>query len=95
MRRESKQILLKIDPDQLWRIMLRLKRHEVRECNDTDRDFQVGDTLFLTGYYREEKENTGGWALCVVTDITHGGTYGLPPNLCVMTIDLLRSSDDK
>lgn len=79
--------LLKIDPSQFDEIRLGLKRHEVRRCDD--RKFKCGDTLRLMSFGRvEQRYHHGSELLATVTDITRGGEYGLPENICVMTIRL-------
>lgn len=59
------------------------KRHEVRRCDD--RDFRVGDLLIL-----EEVESSGAYtgeqSLLEVTHITPAGHYGLPDDVCVMSV---------
>jgi hypothetical protein len=59
------------------------KTHEVRK---NDRDFKVGDILHLYEWNPETKEYTGLWTDVRVNYISEGGTFGLPTNLCVMSI---------
>lgn len=75
---------LKIDPEQLQSLKDGTKRHEVRDCSD--RTFAVGDLLCLHEFDRKTQEYTGQSACFSVSNITSGGTYGLPANLCVMSV---------
>lgn len=79
---------LKTWPDPFEAIWRGEKTHEVRRA---DRPFKVSDALLLRemvpalgeqtiGYY------TGRRILVEVTHITPGGTWGLPDDLCVMSI---------
>lgn len=79
--------ILKIDPAQFDEIRLGYKRHEVRRTDD--RAFKFGDILCLQSFDRvEQRFHRDDELLATVTDITRGGTYGLPEDLCVMTIRL-------
>lgn len=73
------------------------KTHEVRA---NDRDFQEGDVLHLrewrpdqignlTGNVIRKGEYTGDELLVRVTHVTPGGNFGLPENLCCMSIKVL------
>ena len=68
----------------LQAILKRDKRFEYRKA---DRDFRVGDYLFLT-----EVIDTGGAgygrALVIVDYILHGPDFGIPEGYCIMTITL-------
>ena len=59
------------------------KTHEVRR---NDRGFAVGDFLRL----REYEPSNGGYTdrviLARVSYVSEGGTWGLPPDLCVLSI---------
>ncbi len=63
------------------------KRYEIRV---TDRDYRVGDELLLREWVPDVKwrstKYTGSFVLVVVTYMTKGGEWGLPDNLCVMSI---------
>lgn len=59
------------------------KTHEIRV---NDRNYQVGDYLFLREYDPTLKEYTGNECAVLVTYITEGGSWGLPENICVMSI---------
>ena len=60
------------------------KTHEVRK---DDRNFKVGDVLVLRQWLSLAHEYTGREARVVVTHKTTG--YGLPDDMCVMSIRLL------
>lgn len=75
---------LKLDPVQFAAVVDGTKRHEVRDT--TDRTFAVGDLLVLREFDRAAQCYTGNTHLRVVSNITAGGSYGLPKNLCVMSI---------
>jgi len=74
---------LKTWPEPFRALLSLRKTYEVRL---NDRDFQAGDTLVL----KEWEPDTGrytGWVLqCSVTYISHGGTWGLPDDICVMAL---------
>lgn len=60
-----------------------LKKHEVRV---NDRCFQLGDDLRLREWNPETETYTGRYVVAQITYITEGGTFGLPPDLIVMSI---------
>lgn len=70
------------------------KRHEVRV---NDRDFKEGDELLLREFNDGKcamnlfaaRGYTGREQRVRVTYITPGGAWGLPPNICVMSIELI------
>jgi len=59
------------------------KTHEVRV---NDRDFREGDELYLREYDPDTERYTGRHILATISYITPGGTFGLPENLCVMSL---------
>lgn len=61
------------------------KTHEIRKA---DRPFAVGDVLLLREWSPESGAYTGREATVDVTYITPGGAWGLPPDLCVMSVTL-------
>lgn len=75
--------VLKTWPKPFSAILTFHKRHEVRRA---DRDFQVGDLLHLREYNPETQQYTGRECSCRVNYITRPGTFGLPADLCVMSI---------
>jgi hypothetical protein len=42
-------------------------------------------------FVAELQEYTGRHVMAVVTYITHGGSWGMPPDLCVLGIEVLTS----
>lgn len=60
------------------------KTHEVRDT--TDRNFVVGDVLELHEFDPATNAFSGLYESRAVTHITPGGSFGLPPNLCVMSL---------
>jgi hypothetical protein len=61
------------------------KLHEIRVY---DRPYCVGDTLRLRRWDPATKRYTGRETTRVITYITHGGEWGLPPMLAVLSIAL-------
>lgn len=61
------------------------KTHEVRV---NDRCFEVGDGILLEEFNPDTQRYTGATCLVAITYISKGGTFGLPENLCVMSIHL-------
>lgn len=64
------------------------KKHEIRV---NDRDYRAGDSLVLQEYEPEVGRYTGREIIVQVTYLTPGGTWGLPANVCVMSIHPLHS----
>lgn len=59
------------------------KRFEIRKA---DRAFCVGDGLKLNLWDPEREEYQGSYWLGEITYICHGGEWGLPDDLCVLSI---------
>lgn len=59
------------------------KTHEVRK---NDRGFKVGDILHLHEWDPQTEKYTGRWTSVRVNYISEGGSFGLPSDLCVMSI---------
>jgi ParB family chromosome partitioning protein len=75
---------LKTWPDEFVAVIHGEKRHEIRK---TDRDFAVSDTLRLREYRPTAGGSyTGREASYLVTYLTRGGAWGLPADLCVMSL---------
>ncbi len=84
---------LKTWPGPFQAVLDGTKRHEIRV---NDRGFAVGDTLILEewipnlGILPADAPPYDGyterWQHVRVTYMTSGGEWGLPPNLCVMSI---------
>ncbi len=82
---------LKTWPAEFAEVLSGRKTHEIRK---TDRPFAVGDTLLL----REWDPTRGTWGghtgkalAVVVTALTPGGTWGLPSNVCAMSIRVAKA----
>ncbi len=76
---------LKIWPQQFMAVLGDQKKHEVRV---NDRDFRESDEIMLKEWDPNTKSYTGRHILTKVTNLTEGGTFGLPKNLVVMTIQV-------
>lgn len=74
---------LKTVPAAFWAVCNGSKKHELRK---NDRCFKVGDELLLEEW--DADNYTGNQVLVRVTYITPGGRFGLPEDLCVMSIKL-------
>jgi hypothetical protein len=59
------------------------KRHELRK---NDRAYCVGDVLVVQEFDPDLKEYTGAHQTLTVTHITMGGSFGLPEDLCIMSV---------
>lgn len=75
---------LKTWPEQFRAVAQGWKRHETRV---NDRDFNRGDTLILREYDPDREKYTGKSLEAQVVWINKGD-FGLPTDLCVMTIRL-------
>jgi len=75
---------LKTWPEPFKAVVSGRKTHEIRVG---DRPFGVGDTLMLCEYDPRKREYTAMTCNVRVTYITLGGSFGLPDNLCVMSIE--------
>jgi len=62
------------------------KRHEIRK---PDRDFKVWDRLYLREYNNTLKSYTGRWMEVEVTYMTKPGEWGIPNNICILSIQVL------
>jgi hypothetical protein len=74
---------LKTWPTAFRAILSGKKTYEIRK---NDRNFKVGDHLLLKEYFRDIGEYSGQELKVVVTYMTGGGEWGLPDDLCVMSI---------
>lgn len=74
---------LKTWPEPFTAIAMGEKRHEIRKA---DRPFAVGDTLRLREWDPATKTYSGHTMLRTVTYLTRGGEWGLPADLCVMSL---------
>jgi len=76
---------LKTWPKQFGAVLGGSKKHEVRV---NDRNFQEGDELLLQEWDPEKQRYTGRHILAAVSYMTRGGQFGLPENLCVMSLQI-------
>ena len=67
------------------------KRFEIRR---NDRAFKVGDVLRLREWDHEAERHTGREVCTEVTYIVPGGSWGLPDDLCVMSIRTITRTVD-
>jgi len=74
---------LKIWPKQFEAVRINQKRFEIRV---NDRDFKEGDLLVLEEWDPTTKTYSGRVVYRVVGFIEKG-SWGLPPNLCVMSLE--------
>ncbi len=74
---------LKCWPEPFQAIWDGSKRHEVRI---NDRDYNEGDELLLREFDSFTAKYTGRTIRAKVGYVTEGGSWGLPDNLCVMTL---------
>ena len=74
---------LKIWPVQFEAVREKRKTHEVRR---NDRDFHERDLLFLEEWDPVRQGYTGQSLLRAVTFVTPGGAWGLPEEICVLSI---------
>jgi hypothetical protein len=64
-----------------------VKAYEVRK---NDRGFAVGDDLYLREFDPETSTYSGRVLGGEVTFMTNGGTFGLPDELCVLGVAVVR-----
>lgn len=81
--REPVEHELKIWPSQFAALLSLDKLHEVRRF---DRDFRIGDYLRLREFEPEAERYTGREVRAIVSWITEPGTFGLPSEVGVMSI---------
>lgn len=85
-REPGKIHVLKTWPAYFQAIVDNRKTFEIRDCSEDDRDFMEGDILQLEEWNPVLKEHTGRNMRCRVTYIFRGGLWGIPENMCVMSI---------
>lgn len=74
---------LKVWPEYFEKIQNGEKPFEVRK---DDREFKVGDDLFLREFDNEKQEYTGRYTYRDITYILKGGQFGIEEGFVVMTI---------
>lgn len=80
-RRDPIRHELKTWPAPFAAVRARKKTYEIRR---NDRDFQVGDLLWLREWFPETGKYSGRLVVAPITYITRGGEWGLPPDICVL-----------
>jgi hypothetical protein len=74
---------LKTWPQFFNAMLARTKTYEIRK---NDRNFQVGDELFLREWDPQQQTYSGRDLTVDVTYMTKGGQWGIPEGICVMGI---------
>jgi hypothetical protein len=74
---------LKTWPEPFTQVRARIKTYEIRV---NDRDFRVGDLLWLREWNPSTQRYTGRLVVAPITYMTNGGEWGLPQNLCVLAL---------
>lgn len=60
------------------------KKHEIRV---NDRDYTEGDRVIMREWRPSESRYLGRWVRVAVMHVSQGGTWGLPPELCVFSFN--------
>lgn len=81
--RNAQTHALKIWPENFDAIIDGRKRFEIQP---TEHSFEVGDMLRLMEWDPLFSAFTGAWALAQVTHLVLGGSGGVQPGFCVMSI---------
>lgn len=81
--REPKTHVLKTWPVAFAAVRAGLKPWEFRK---DDRDYQVGDTLWLKEYLPDEGRKTGAVEARDVAWLLRGGQFGIPPGYVIMSL---------
>ncbi|CAL2095500.1 conserved protein of unknown function [Tenacibaculum sp. 190524A02b] len=76
---------LKIYPEHFNDVVKGTKKVEIRK---NDRNFQVGDILYLNEYCPLEEKQSLEYVKVKVTHILHGGQFGLNQEYVAMSITL-------
>ena len=76
---------LKTWPQPFEAVLSFRKTHEIRV---NDRDFTEGDILVLQEFDPDINVLTGREITCRITYVTSAGSFGLPNDLCVMSIKI-------
>lgn len=84
---EARRHELKTWPDAFQAMSDGRKLFEVRR---NDRDYQVGDTLFLREWSPATERYSGRTIEARVPYILHGPAFGLPVGMCVMSTEIMR-----
>jgi hypothetical protein len=81
---------LKTWPEAFQAVWDGFKTCEVRK---NDRDFRVSDSLWLNEWSPDTGTYTGRALVAVVTHVVPGGRWGLPDDLCVMSVRIVGRGD--
>jgi hypothetical protein len=81
--RKAKTHHLKTWPEYFKEISSGNKTFEVRK---NDRDYQVGDILYLHEWLPLQQEYTGGLEIFKISYILYGGQFGIEEGVCVMSL---------
>jgi hypothetical protein len=76
---------LKTWPQFFSAVLAHTKTYEIRK---NDRNFQVGDELFLREWDPQAQTYSGREITVSVTYMTKGGQWGIPEDICVMGIQI-------
>lgn len=82
---------LKIWPEPFRAVREGRKRFEYR---NNDRDFRVGDHVFLFEWNPEGERYTGREILVEVTYVLTGDVFGVPPDFAVLSIEIIPDRDE-
>jgi hypothetical protein len=77
---------LKTWPEQFQALWFGRKKHEVRK---NDRNYKVNDNLILREWDPDTKAYSGRKMITMVDYVTAGGSFGLPKEICVMSLTVL------
>ncbi len=83
---------LKTWPESFEAIVTGVKRYEIRKA---DRPYSVGDHLLLQEWSPETETYSGRQVCVVVSYMTRGGEWGLPPDIVVMSITIEEKGAEK
>jgi len=81
---------LKTWPEYFQAVKSGKKTFEVRST--LDREFKVGELLFLREYDYQRGRYTGDELLTRITYMLQGGDFGIEPNYCVMGLGPISAS---
>jgi len=74
---------LKTDPEVFELVLSGIKNYEIRY---NDRDFKVGDILLLREYDRTTTAFPDRFVKREVTDVLHGGQYGIEEGYVILSM---------
>ena len=88
MKKNTKEHALKVNVDDYVSLWERKKTNEYRI---NDRDFKVGDILFLRPYIIESGVylNSHSFISARITHVSEGGNFGIPKKYCVLSLQII------